>query len=244
MLWQTTRVGVNLIWTLPPFGVSIAQQQVLVGDVALGDLDVRRQLRQEPDPPTIIQGSGRVIDSRTIANDRIEELKCLLVLQGRVVSTNDTECRALLLSPPVFRHDCELVMEWVRKAIAPGVQRYLFDGPGDESNPAANLLMHILAAVAQFERELIHERLSAGMKAAKTHGTKTGNAIGRPRRIFNRDEVVRLRGTGLSIEKVARQMRIGVGTVVRVIKAAGTAQGSLCRPAVPVAGCNGHGTSR
>jgi DNA invertase Pin-like site-specific DNA recombinase len=48
----------------------------------------------------------------------------------------------------------------------------------DESNPASKLLMHILAAVAQFERELIRERVSAGMKVAKAHGTKTGNAIG------------------------------------------------------------------
>ena len=88
----------------------------------------------------------------------------------------------------------------------------------DESNPASKLLLHILAAVAQFERELIRERVSAGMKAAKTHGTKTGNAIGRPCRIFNRDEVVRLRGTGLSIEKIAAQMSIGVGTVVRVLQ--------------------------
>jgi putative DNA-invertase from lambdoid prophage Rac len=51
----------------------------------------------------------------------------------------------------------------------------------DQSNPTSQLLMHILAAVAQFERELIHERVSAGMRAAKAHGTKTGNAIGRPR---------------------------------------------------------------
>jgi putative DNA-invertase from lambdoid prophage Rac len=89
----------------------------------------------------------------------------------------------------------------------------------DESNPASKLLMHILAAVAQFERELIHERVSAGMKAAMKHGTKSGNPIGRPRRIFNRDEVVRLRGAGLSIEKIADQMSIGVGTVVRVLQA-------------------------
>ena len=88
----------------------------------------------------------------------------------------------------------------------------------DESNPASKLLLHILAAVAQFERELIHERVSAGMKAARKHGTKTGNAIGRPRRIFDRDEVARLRATGLSIEKISRQMRIGVGTVVRVLQ--------------------------
>ena len=88
----------------------------------------------------------------------------------------------------------------------------------DESNPATKLLMHILAAVAQFERELIRERVSAGMKAAKARGTKTGNAIGRPRRVFDRDEVVRLRRTGLSFEKIAGQMRVGVGTVVRAIQ--------------------------
>src|SRR5580704_6335391 len=90
----------------------------------------------------------------------------------------------------------------------------------DESNPANKLLMHILAAVAQFERELIRERVSAGMRAAKTHGTKTGNAIGRPRLIFNRDEVTRLRETGLSIEKIDRRMSIGVGTVVRALQTA------------------------
>jgi putative DNA-invertase from lambdoid prophage Rac len=88
----------------------------------------------------------------------------------------------------------------------------------DESNPASKLLMHILAAVAQFERELIRERVSAGMKAAKARGTKTGNAIGRPRRVFDRDEVVRLRKTGLSFEKIAGQMRVGVGTVVRTVQ--------------------------
>src|SRR5690242_12047746 len=43
----------------------------------------------------------------------------------------------------------------------------------DESNPASKLLMHILAAVAQFERELIRERVSAGMKNARAKGTKS-----------------------------------------------------------------------
>jgi DNA invertase Pin-like site-specific DNA recombinase len=88
----------------------------------------------------------------------------------------------------------------------------------DQSNPASQLLMHILAAVAQFERELIHERVSAGMRSAKAHGTKSGNAIGRPRRVFDRAEVVRLRATGLSIGHIASQMSIGVGTVVRVLR--------------------------
>ena len=96
----------------------------------------------------------------------------------------------------------------------------------DQSNPTSQLLMHILAAVAQFERELIHERVSAGMRAAKTHGTKTGNAIGRPRRVFDRAEVVRLRAAGLTIGNIACQMSIGVGTVVRVLKTVGAAPAS------------------
>ena len=57
---------------------------------------------------------------------------------------------------------------------------------------------------------------------ARRYGTKSGNAIGRPKRIFDRGEVIRLRESGLSIEKIASQMRLGVGTVVRVIRAAET----------------------
>jgi DNA invertase Pin-like site-specific DNA recombinase len=88
----------------------------------------------------------------------------------------------------------------------------------DESNPASKLLMHILAAVAQFERELIRERVSAGMKNAKARGTKSGKAIGRPRRMFDRAEVLKLRQNGLSLAKIARQMSVGVGTVARVLQ--------------------------
>jgi putative DNA-invertase from lambdoid prophage Rac len=88
----------------------------------------------------------------------------------------------------------------------------------DEGNPASKLLLHILAAVAQFERELIRERVSAGIRNAKAKGTRSGKAIGRPRRIFNRDEVLRLRQDGLSLAKIAREMNVGVGTVARVLQ--------------------------
>ena len=70
-----------------------------------------------------------------------------------------------------------------------------------------------------FARSLMS--VAGNMRAAKAHGTKTGNAIGRPRRVFDRAEVVRLRAAGLSFGNIARQMSIGVGTVVRVLKAVG-----------------------
>jgi hypothetical protein len=59
---------------------------------------------------------------------------------------------------------------------------------------------------------------------------KTGNAIGRPKRILDRSEVVRLRDGGLSIEKIARQMRLVVGTVVRVIQAHQTEPATFQNP--------------
>jgi putative DNA-invertase from lambdoid prophage Rac len=88
----------------------------------------------------------------------------------------------------------------------------------DESNPASKLLLHILAAVAQFERELIRERVSAGIRNARAKGTRSGKAIGRPRRVFDRGEVLRLRRDGHSVAAIARQMQVGVGTVARVLR--------------------------
>jgi DNA invertase Pin-like site-specific DNA recombinase len=88
----------------------------------------------------------------------------------------------------------------------------------DESNPASKLLLHILAAVAQFERELIRERVSAGMRTAKAKGTRSGRPIGRPRRVFDHQQVRQLRQNGLAIDTIARQMKLGVGTVLRVLR--------------------------
>jgi DNA invertase Pin-like site-specific DNA recombinase len=92
----------------------------------------------------------------------------------------------------------------------------------DTSTPMGKAMFTIIGAMAELERNVIRERVLAGMEYARRHGTKSGNAIGRPKRIFDRGEVVRLRESGLSIEKIASQMRLGVGTVVRVIRAAET----------------------
>ncbi len=103
----------------------------------------------------------------------------------------------------------------------------------DETNPASNLLLHILAAVAQFERELIRERVTAGLQTAKVKGPRSGNPIGRPRRIFDREELAGLRRQGLSFRTIASQMGLGEGTVRQAL--AGAEKGSRAREN-PVAG--------
>jgi DNA invertase Pin-like site-specific DNA recombinase len=92
----------------------------------------------------------------------------------------------------------------------------------DASSPTSRLLLHILAAVAEFERELIRERVTAGMKNAKAKGT----LIGRPRRVFDRQRALDMRAEGLSYPAIARAMGVGYGTVVRGIAALSTKRDS------------------
>jgi len=80
----------------------------------------------------------------------------------------------------------------------------------DESNPASKLLLHILAAVAQFEWELIRERTIAGIRVAQA----SGKHMGRPKRVFRRDEVVQLRVQGESWRSIAGKPGIPVMTAV------------------------------
>jgi putative DNA-invertase from lambdoid prophage Rac len=100
----------------------------------------------------------------------------------------------------------------------------------DESNPAARFLLHILMAAAEFDRELIRERSMAGLKryrgqyaagkVGKEVHSRSGKdlPVGRPRRTFDRHQVFQLRARGLSYRQIAKAMRIGEGTVRRVLK--------------------------
>jgi putative DNA-invertase from lambdoid prophage Rac len=88
----------------------------------------------------------------------------------------------------------------------------------NESNPASKLLMHILAAVAQFERELIRERVSAGIKTAKARGTKSGRAIGRPRVLVDRQRVIQLRHAGASWARIGKALDVPSTTARRAYR--------------------------
>ena len=80
----------------------------------------------------------------------------------------------------------------------------------DAKNPTSRLLLHILSSVAEFERELIKERTLCGIRAAKAKG----KTLGRPKRIFQRAEVVRLRDEGMSWRKIAEKLGVPTMTVV------------------------------
>jgi DNA invertase Pin-like site-specific DNA recombinase len=81
----------------------------------------------------------------------------------------------------------------------------------DEKNPTSRLLLQILASVSEFEREMIKERTLCGIRAAKA----AGKVVGRPKRIFRRDEVVRLRDQeGLSWRAIGSTLGIPAMTAL------------------------------
>jgi DNA invertase Pin-like site-specific DNA recombinase len=51
----------------------------------------------------------------------------------------------------------------------------------DTSSPSQAFMFNILSAVSELEREIIRQRVNAGMEHAKKHGTKSGRPIGRKR---------------------------------------------------------------
>jgi DNA invertase Pin-like site-specific DNA recombinase len=71
------------------------------------------------------------------------------------------------------------------------------------SNPASQLQLNILMAVAEFEREIIRERVNSGLRAAKARGAR----LGRPSTLVKHlPRVQTLLRSGASISAIAREM--------------------------------------
>jgi putative DNA-invertase from lambdoid prophage Rac len=83
----------------------------------------------------------------------------------------------------------------------------------DESNPTSRLMLHILAAVAEFEREMIRERVSAGVKNARAKGKQ----IGRRRTVFDRAKALDLQLAGNSVREIAEALGVSRSTVHRAL---------------------------
>src|ERR1700745_687180 len=86
-----------------------------------------------------------------------------------------------------------------------GIQFISYHENIDTSSPLGQALFTIVSAVAQLERDLIRERVSAGIPKARA----SGKQLGRPRRAVNHDEVWRLRSEGASLREIATKLGVG-----------------------------------
>jgi DNA invertase Pin-like site-specific DNA recombinase len=79
----------------------------------------------------------------------------------------------------------------------------------DLSTPSGRLMFQVIAAMSEFERELIRERVRSGMSNAKAKG----KSIGRPKLAVDSLEIARLRESGATWRAIAKVTGISVGTV-------------------------------
>lgn len=78
-----------------------------------------------------------------------------------------------------------------------------------EGDATSRLILSVLAAVAEFERDLISDRTRAAIRHAQAHGTKTGRPIGRQPISIDVDRArALLRDDGLSYGAAARELGV------------------------------------
>jgi DNA invertase Pin-like site-specific DNA recombinase len=79
----------------------------------------------------------------------------------------------------------------------------------DATTPAGKLQMHILGAIAEFERERIRERVLAGLQRARLQGKR----LGRPKASIDVERLQRVRD--LSVSVAATRLGVSRSTVKR-----------------------------
>lgn len=84
-------------------------------------------------------------------------------------------------------------------------------GGVDLTSPAGKMTMGVIAAVAEFERDLLVERTNAGLQRAKAQGV----ALGRPKAV-NIREVELLKNKGLTQKAAADELQVSLSTIKRL----------------------------
>jgi len=122
----------------------------------------------------------------------------------------------------------DVVLVWASDRIARSVKHFLdvldelnhlgiefasFREQIDTGGPLGRAVVIIIGAIAELERNLIVERVRAGMRRAKLEGRQ----IGRRPLDLDRDAILRDRQRGRSLGQIAREHRVSRTTIHRVL---------------------------
>jgi DNA invertase Pin-like site-specific DNA recombinase len=95
---------------------------------------------------------------------------------------------------------------------------YLHRQALDTRTPSGRAMFQMLGVFAEFEREMIRERVKSGIERARRTGTKSGRPIGRPRVSLEIERKVRaLRRRGYGLVKIGRELGVGTRTAQRIV---------------------------
>lgn len=83
----------------------------------------------------------------------------------------------------------------------------------DTGSPTGRVVFAVVAAMAEFEREILRERVKAGLARARERGVR----LGRPLKL-DALEVLRLRRDGMSVRAIARSVGAPASTVADLLR--------------------------
>jgi DNA invertase Pin-like site-specific DNA recombinase len=90
----------------------------------------------------------------------------------------------------------------------------------DLGTASGKLMRTIMAGLAEFERDLIRERVKSGLAAARDRGVKLGRRLGQRPSDKKAKRVVELHREGLSYRLIGRNLGLSKNTVMEIVKRA------------------------
>lgn len=103
----------------------------------------------------------------------------------------------------------------------------------DLSTPHGKMITSVMAALAEFERNLIRDRIKSGIAAAKARGKRLGRQTGQRPSDRKAPRVLEFAGSGMSYRLIGRQVGLSKNTVAAIVQRARlsfTRKSKLCYP--------------
>ncbi len=98
----------------------------------------------------------------------------------------------------------------------------------DTTTPTGRLFFHVIGSFAEFERDVIVERVRAGLANARAKGKRLGRPVRDP---GAQARVVALKGEGLSLRRIAARERLSPSGVRKMLRQAGVETAAVPAPA-------------
>ncbi|WP_434405767.1 recombinase family protein [Sphingobium sp. DN12] len=169
-----------------------------------------------------IEAAGFTVEPKRIVTETVSGSLPAMERKGFAKLLDRLEAGDILIVTKLDRlgRNAMDVRATVEKLAAEGIRVHcLALGGTDLTSPAGKMTMGVIAAVAEFERDLLIERTQAGLSRAKAEG----KALGRPMTLSaaQQAEIADKRKGGISIRALAKEYGTSIASIQRAETRAG-----------------------